>query len=122
MRVEDRVSKWEEFKSGVPQGSCLGPLLFLIVIQDMGEDIKPEEALVLKFVDDSKAIKGEANEEDIEDMQETLDKLYGWQEINNMRFNMTKFQVLRLGANEALKNNTNLFSNNMNDILTPVRR
>ena len=98
----------------------LGPLLFLIFIQDMGEKVKPDEALILKFVDDSKALKGVKTEEDVEELQEIFDSLYSWQEDNNIRFNTSKFQILRIGNNEDLKHNTNLFTNNMNDILVPV--
>ena len=51
--VDGEVSNWKSVLSGVPQGSVLGPLLFLIYINDLDDSITSN---VLKFVDDTKAI------------------------------------------------------------------
>ena len=50
-------------------------------------------------------------------VQENLDQLYKWQENNNMQFNGTKFQVLRCGLNEELKNDTTYFTDNMENVI-----
>ena len=90
VRVGDQVSGWSWVRSGVPQGSVLGPLLFLLFIWDLGEDVSPEEGVVLKYVDDTKLIKGIRNEDDVAELQESLNKLYDWQVANNMAYNGKK--------------------------------
>ena len=67
--------------SGVPQGSVVGPILFLIYIQDLGMDMESEMITILKFVDDSKVISNVTNEDDVELIQSNLNEvvavLYG---------------------------------------------
>ena len=70
--------------SGVPQGSVLGPVLFLVYISDIAEGLK---ANTLVYVDDTKVRQRVSKEEDIELMQAELHKLYQWGRNNNMEFN-----------------------------------
>ena len=100
--------------SGVPQGTVLGPILFLIYISDIGENVS---ALKQVYVDDTKIKKGIKSEKDIEDLQDDLEKLYDWAEKNNMVFNGTKFQVIRYGDDEDLKNSTEYFTEGTSDII-----
>ena len=97
-------SKPSEVKSGVPQGTVLGPVLFLILINDIDSGI---ESFVSLFADDTRISRKVNNEEDVETLQDDLEKLYRWQEHNNMAFNSSKFEVLRYGSNTALKESTN---------------
>ena len=52
--VDGEVSNWKAVLSGVPQGSVLGPILFLIYINDLDDDITSK---VLKFADDTKVFR-----------------------------------------------------------------
>ena len=52
--VVGEVSNWKSVLSGVPQGSVLGPILFLIYINDLDDDITSK---VLKFADDTKVFR-----------------------------------------------------------------
>ena len=98
--------------SGVPQGSVLGPILFLIYLSDIGENIKAD---IKTYVDDSKVKQRINKEEDVENMQDDLEMLYDWGIKNNMKFNGTKFQLMRYGKNQLLKENTIYFTPNMEE-------
>ena len=120
VRVGSTISKWVVMKSGVPQGSVLGALLFLIMIGDMGQDIQEEQAKLLKIVDDSKILKAVNTPEDIQDLLASLQKLYTWQEQNNMSFNAAMFQGLGYGVNEDLKTNTTIYTNDPDIPIEPA--
>ena len=91
--------------SGVPQGSVLGPLIFLILIGDIDE--KVEHSSVRSFADDTRVIKDVENASDTQKLQDDLDTIYLWYEENNMQFNHVKFELLRYGPNNKLKTETN---------------
>jgi len=88
------VSEWVEVISGVPRGSVLGPLLFLIYINDLDEDIK---SLILKFADDIKIFWKIVSEEDSCQLQNDLDVLLQWAEDWQMSSNIAKCKVIHIG-------------------------
>ena len=90
-------------KSGVPQGSVLGPLFFLIFIGDITEGVTSS---TLVYVDDSKTKDNVKNENDVERLQQNLDTIYEWEAKNNMEFNGGKCQVMRYGKNQEIKETT----------------
>ena len=79
--------------SGVPQGSVLGPLLFLILMIDITGRIN--HSILSSFADDTKVWKGISTTINEVHLQDDLDMLYIWAEQNNMEFNSKKFQAIR---------------------------
>ena len=95
MVVNGRKSTYIEVVSGVPQGTVLGPVLFLMHIADI--DTEVECAQVTSFADDTRLSAVVMTPEDAEKLQGDLDKVYSWAEVNNMSFNDSKFVHLRYG-------------------------
>ena len=81
--------------SGVPQGSVLGPLLFLIMLNDIDENVK--NAFLSSFADDTRMGLCIKSPDDMKTLQDDLDIVYKWAEENNMILNSTKFEVLHYG-------------------------
>ena len=112
--IEGIKSETSSVKSGSVQGSVLGPVLFLIYITDIAEDVTSNVKL---FVNDAKVKRRIEDENDVENLQSDLEKLYCWQKRNNMKFNGDKFQALQYGPNEDIKNNTIYFTAEMEDVI-----
>ena len=95
VKVGDSFSKDFEVTSGVPQGSVLGPHLFLIYINDLPDGILSYVSL---FADDVKLI---VDSEKVHLTQKDLDELDSWQRKWKLRFNTAdgKCMVLHIGKN-----------------------
>ena len=99
--VDGQKSNAVAVRSGVPQGSVLGPLIFLILIGDIDADVL--HSIVRSFADDTRISKGISNLNDMSKLQDDLCKVYEWAERNNMEFNDKKFEALRYGIDEVVK-------------------
>ena len=87
-------SGWRNVTSGVPQGSVLGPVLFLIYINDLGENIYNT---LLMFADDTKMF-GKVNDfVDALKFQMDLSKLVNWSYKWHMKFNTNKCSIMHVG-------------------------
>ncbi|XP_072025359.1 uncharacterized protein [Amphiura filiformis] len=92
-------SEWKEVTSSVVQGSVLGPLCFLIYMNDMESNISTS-ATVSKFADDTKLANPVATDDDIENMQDNINHLQAWAERWQMRYNMRQMCRYALWASE----------------------
>lgn len=91
--VEGETSKPVNVKSGVPQGTVLGPLMFLMYINDIDDGIKSQIRL---FADDTILYAVIKSSGDASLLQRDLDKLVEWSKLWQMCFNPEKCKVLRI--------------------------
>ena len=75
--VDGVVSSWKPVFSGVPQGSVLGPILFLIYKNDLEEGVTGN---ILKFADDTKLFRKVKEIGDKQKLQDDIDKFVKWSE------------------------------------------
>ena len=82
--------------SGVPQGSILGPFLFLIYINDLPEHIEFASCYLLNFADDTKLLKAIKSESDEHILQRDVDTLDMWCKEWKLSLNANKSNTMRL--------------------------
>ena len=85
--------------SGVPQGSVLGPILFIIYINDIDEAVTNLIDMLRKFADDTKMAKRIKSDNDTVLLQKCLDNLFEWSSKWSMEFNTKKCKVMHFGRN-----------------------
>ena len=98
--VDGAMSKTSIVLSGVPQGSVLGPILFLILISDINEDV--QHSSVASFADDTRVLREVSCSAEAKLLQTDLEAIYSWAEINNMSFNNTKFEHINYSSDTTL--------------------
>lgn len=92
--INGKASEWAPVTSGVPQGSVLGPLLFIIYINDIDVGIISK---ISKFADDTKLGANVENSKGVLQIQRDLDEIGNWSEKWQMPFNLDKCSVMHLG-------------------------
>ena len=86
-------SAYRTVTSGVPQGSILGPLLFVLFINDMNEVVHPDTSLLL-YADDTKIYREIKDHNDHLILQNDINALHRWSQLNKMTFHPQKCKVL----------------------------
>ena len=103
VRLEDTISSSKQVEFGVPQGSILGPILFIIYINDMATALR--DCLLVQYADDSQIlIKGNVQELDllIEKAENLLNKAKRYFQINGLNINESKTKCMFIGSRQYI--------------------
>ena len=90
--INGQISVLALIISGVPQGTVLGPILFLIFINDISHCIS--DSIIRCFADDTRVSRSIRCEEDVALLQLDLHKVIQWSETNNMSLHKDKFEYM----------------------------
>ena len=94
VNVDGEHSTWRDVLSGIPQGSVLGPILFVIFINDLPTQVKHNMCKL--FADDCKLF-GNVTPGDINTIQSDLSNFEEWSKVWQQPFNAKKCKVMHLG-------------------------
>ena len=93
--VRGHCSPWAPVTSGVPQGSVLGPALFILFINDLPESV---QGPVKIFADDTKIYHSVPLSAGSDHLQKDLDAVVTWSDIWQLPFNADKCKILHIGS------------------------
>ena len=96
--------------SGVPQGSILGPLLFILYMNDLPDMIHWSRALL--FADDTKCFRHIKSSDDEQSLQNDLNNLASWSATSHLSFNPSK--STHLSFNQKISTSYNIGGNPIN--------
>ena len=91
--VDGEASSFVKVTSGVPQGAVLGPLMFLLFINDIHENLDSTLGL---FADDALLYRSINTMNDSVILQNDIEKLVSWSKTWQMQFNVTKCQTMMI--------------------------
>ena len=92
--INGSASTWSKVLSGVPQGSVLGPLLFIIYVNDLPDIL---HCCIQQYADDAKLYSIIKSYNDINSFQHNLDSIAEWSNKWLLNFNFNKCKHMQLG-------------------------
>ena len=97
------LQQLDRVTSGIPQGSVLGPLLFLIYINDLDSGVVSK---ITKLANDTKLCHSSIHPYEVIELQEDLNRLVVWANYWQMNFNVVKCTVIHIGHKNIKHNYT----------------
>ena len=85
--INGQKSSWTDVISGIPQGSVLGPVLFVVYINDLPDEVTSN---IILFADDTKVYRTITTTEDCRQLQSDLNNLQTWAKKWQMKFHPDK--------------------------------
>jgi len=93
LKVQPPYSSWASVLSGIPQGSILGPLLFIIYINDLPDSLNVDSNINL-YADDAKLFRHISTSQDSLSLQDYINKLTHWMDDWLIKLNINKCKVV----------------------------
>ena len=93
-------SNWGSVSSGIPQGSILGPLLFVIFINDLPSVV---DSSMLLFADDTKIFREIRSYLDQDEIQKDINSMNTWSQTWLLKFHPDKCKVIRFGKPDDIQ-------------------
>ena len=103
MVINGKYSSWIHVESGVPQGTILGPVLFLCFINDITKNIK---STIRLYADDCILYHNIDSLEDCKQLQNDLKTLSKWSSKWLLDFNVSKCKIMRMSRKSTDPNYT----------------
>jgi len=102
--VNNSYSAWFDVESGIPQVSILGPILFLLYINDLPDscDIRTQESDIYLYADDAKVYKTIQSKGDEASLQSIINKLKEWSDRWLLKLNIDKCKVVSYSMRDIL--------------------
>ena len=97
--INGNMSNWTGVSSGIPQGSVLGPILFVIFINDLPDAVSSVTRI---FADDTKMYGRATTDADRAKLQDDIEGLSDWSDEWLLKFNTSKCSVMHLGQSNPL--------------------
>lgn len=105
-KVDGTISQKKGIRCGVPQGSNLGPLLFLIYINDLPNCLRRSSASM--FADDTNLTTNGSSISDVQaNLNEDLEHVHQWLLANKLTLNKKKTEYMIVGSRQRLNNINN---------------
>ena len=114
--INGKTSSKLPVTSGVPQGSVLGPTLFIYFINDLPDIITKVDTKI--FADDTKVYTKIETENDHKILQDSIQDMFKWTEKWLIKFNSNKCKMLHLGNNNP--HHDYVIGNNNSEIMETV--
>ncbi len=101
--VRGAYSMWADVLSGIPQGSVLGPILFVLYINDLPETVTSQ---LYMFADDTKIFNQIKTEDDQQILQEDLNRLQSWSSTWLLKFHPEKCKMMNVSRSKEATQRT----------------
>ncbi len=100
-KIGQTISEPQKIRSGIPQGSNLGPLLFLLYINDLPNCLKYTKANM--FADDTNLTTASLNKEELQRrLNSDLELMHNWLLANKLTLNKEKTEYMLIGSHQRL--------------------